>query len=61
VGDAQSSGRGDAAEMARAMRAARRCEIVSNTTQALNTDWGKMHNPWEHAQPRQVKRWGEGQ
>jgi len=46
--------------MARAMEAARCCEIVADTTQALDADWGKFHNPWEHARPRQVKRWGEG-
>jgi len=42
------------------MEAARRCEIVADDTQALDADWGKFHNPWENAQPRQVKRWGEG-
>jgi len=47
-------------EMTRTMKAARCCEIVADTTQALDADWGKFHNPWEHAQPHQVKRWGEG-
>jgi len=42
------------------MEAARRCGIVADDTQALDADWGKFHNPWEHARPRQVKRWGEG-
>ena len=55
------AGHDDVAEMVRAMEAARCCEIVADTTQALNADWGKIHNPWEHARPRQVKHWGEGQ
>jgi len=44
------------------MEAARRCEIGADDTQALDIDWGKFHNPWEHAQPHQVKRqaYGEG-
>ena len=42
------------------MEAARRCELVADDTPALDADWGKFHNPWENAQPRQVKRWGEG-
>ena len=54
------TGQDDVEEMARAMEAARRCEIVADTTQALDADWGKFHNPWEHAWPDQVKRWGEG-
>jgi len=36
------------------------CEIVADDTQALDVDWGKFHNPLEHAWPYQVKRWGEG-
>ena len=59
VGHAQAAGHDDAAEMALAMEAAHRCEIVADTTQVLNANLGKIHNPWEH--PRQVKRWGEGQ
>ena len=47
-------------EMARAMAAARSCEIGADDTQALDANWGKFHNPWEHAWPHQVKRWGEG-
>jgi len=43
-------------EMVRAIEAARHCEIVAT----LNANWGKFHNPWEHARPHQVKRWGEG-
>ena len=54
------TGQDDVEEMARAMEAARRCEIVADTNQALNADWGKFRNPWEHARPHQVKRWGEG-
>jgi len=50
----------DIEEMARAMEAARRCEIVADDTQALDADWDKFHNPWEHAWPHQVKRWGVG-
>jgi len=50
----------DVEEMARAMEAARCCEIVADDTQALDADWGKFHNPWEHAWPHQFKRWGEG-
>ena len=50
----------DVEEMARAMEAARHCEIVADDTQVLDTDWGKLHNPWEHAQPHQVKCKGEG-
>ena len=42
------------------MEAACRCEIVADDTPALDADWGKFHNPWENAQPRQVKCWGEG-
>jgi len=34
--------------------------VVADTTQALDADWGKFHNPWEHAWPHQVKRGGEG-
>jgi len=55
------AGHENVAEMARAMEAARRCELVADTTQALNADWGKIHNPWEHARPHQVKHWVEGQ
>jgi len=55
------AGHDDVAEMARGMEAARRCEIVADTTQALDADWGKIHNPWEHARPKQVMRWGKGQ
>jgi len=47
-------------EMARAMAAARSCEIGADDTQALDANWGKFHNPWEHALPHQVKRWGKG-
>jgi len=54
-------GHDDVAEMAHAMEAACCCEIVADTTQVLHVDWGKIHNPWEHALPHQVKRWGEGQ
>jgi len=50
----------DVEEMAHAMEAACRCEIVADDTPALDADWGKFHNPWENAWPRQVKRWGEG-
>ena len=50
----------DVEVMARAMEAARRCEIVADGTQALDADWGKFHNPWEHAWPHQVKRGCEG-
>ena len=46
----------DVEEMARAMEAARRCEPMADDTQALDADWGKFHNPWEHARPHQVKR-----
>jgi len=42
------------------MEATRRCEIVVDKTLALDANWGKFHNPWENARPRQVKRWGEG-
>jgi len=42
------------------MEAGRRCEIVADDTPALDADWGKFHNPWENARPRQVQRWGEG-
>jgi len=49
----------DVEVMARAMEAARRCEIVADDTHVLDVDWGKFHNPWEHARPHQVKRWGE--
>jgi hypothetical protein len=55
------AGHDDVAEMARAMEAARRCEIVADTTQALNADWDKIHNPSEHVRPRQVKHWRGGQ
>ena len=41
------------------MEAARCCGIVADDTPALDADWGKVHNPWENARPRQVKRWGE--
>ena len=61
VRHAQAAGNGDAAEMTFAMDAARQCEIVADTTLALNADWGKIHNPWENARPRQVKRCGGGQ
>jgi len=61
VGHAQAAGHDDAEEMALAMEAVRHCEIVADTTQALNADLGKIHNPWEHARSRQVKRWGEEQ
>ena len=54
------TGQDDVEEMARAMEAARCWEIVADTTKALDADWGKFHNPWEHACPHQVKRWGEG-
>jgi len=47
-------------EMVRAMEAACRCEIVADDTQALDANWGKFHNPWEHVWPHQVKRWGAG-
>ena len=50
----------DVEEMARAMEAVRRCKIVADDTQALDADWGNFHNPWEHAHPHQVKRWGTG-
>jgi len=50
----------DVEKMVRAMDAARRCEIVADDTQALDADWGKFDNRWEHARPHQVKRWGEG-
>jgi len=50
----------DIEEMARAMEAACHCEIVADDTQALDANWGKFHNPWEHAWPHQVKRWGVG-
>jgi len=50
----------DVEVMARAMEAACRCEIVVDDTQALDADWGKFHNPWEHVRTHQVKRWGEG-
>jgi len=46
----------DVEEMARAMEAARRFEPMADDTQALDADWGKFHNPWEHARPHQVKR-----
>jgi len=49
----------DVEEMAHAMEAACRCEIVADDIPALDADWGKFHNPWENARPRQVKRWGE--
>jgi len=55
------SGHDDVTEMAGAMEVARRCGIVADATQALNANWGKIHNPWEHAWPHQFKRWGEGQ
>jgi len=42
------------------MEVARRCEIVADVTPALDANWGKFHNLWEDARPRQVKRWGEG-
>jgi len=42
------------------MKAICRCETVANDTPALDADWGKFHNPWEHALPHQVKRWGKG-
>jgi len=54
------TGQDDVEEMARAMEAACRCEIVADTTQALDADLGKFHNTWEHARPHQIKRWGEG-
>jgi hypothetical protein len=54
----QAVGSDGVAEMERAMDAAQRFEILSNNTQALNADWGKLHNPWENTWP---KRWGEGQ
>ena len=47
-------------DIAHAMEAAHRCEIIPDTTQALDADWDKIHNPWQHAQPHQVKRWGDG-
>jgi len=47
-------------EIARAMETARSCEILVDVIQALDANWGKFHNPWEHALPHQVKRWGEG-
>jgi len=50
----------DVEEMAHAMEASRCCEIVADDTPALDADWGKFHNPWENARPRQVNRWGEG-
>jgi len=54
------TGQDDIEMMARTMEAACRCEIVADTTQTLDTDWGMFHNPWEHAQPHQVKCKGEG-
>ena len=54
------TGHDNVAEIARAMEAARRCEIIADTTQGLDADWGKIHNPWQHALPHQVKRWGQG-
>ena len=53
VGHAQAAGHDDVAEMAHAMEAARRFEIVADTTQALNANWGKIHNPWKHARANQ--------
>ena len=50
----------DVEDMARAMDTACRCETVADDTQALDADWGNFHNPWEHAHPHQVKRWGTG-
>jgi len=47
-------------DIAHAMEAAHRCEIIPDTTQALDADWDKIHNPWQHAQPHQVNRWGDG-
>jgi len=61
VGQVKATGNDNVAEMARTMDAARQCEIVADKPQALNADWGKMHNPWENVWPRQVKRWWEGQ
>jgi len=37
------------------MEAARCCEIVADDTQALDVDWGKLHNPWEHAPAGLIK------
>jgi len=56
VGHAQVADHVDAAEMARGMDAACQCEILADTSPALNADWGKLHNPWENARPHQVKR-----
>ena len=50
------AGYDDVAEMACAMEATRRCEIVADTTQALNANWGKIHHPWEHTRPYKVNR-----
>ena len=50
----------DVEEMARAMEAARCCEIVADAIPALDADWDKFYNPWEHTRPHQVKRWGAG-
>jgi len=50
----------DVEEMARAMEAARCCEIVADANPALDADWDKFYNPWEHTRPHQVKRWGAG-
>jgi len=50
----------DVEKMAHAMEAVCRCEIVADDTPALDADWGKCHNPWETAWPRQVERWGKG-
>jgi len=55
------AGHDDVAEIARATEVALRCEIEADTTEALNANWGKIHNPWEHARPRQDMHWGEGQ
>jgi len=54
VGHAQEVGHGDMSEMTRTMDAAHQCEIVADNTQALDADWGKIHNPWENAWPHQV-------
>jgi len=54
------TGQDDVEVMACAMQAARHREIVADTTQALDANWGKFHNAWEHTLPHQVKRWGEG-
>ena len=59
VGLAQAAGHDNAGEMARAMEAARRCEIVADTTQAINQP-GQDPQPMGECQasPSQVLRGG---